>query len=46
MEWIVIPDPHAPPLSESDLKQEVQAALANRSALASRIDERIAAYAQ
>ena len=46
MEWIVIPDPHAPALSESDLKHEMQAALANRSALASRIDERIAAYAQ
>jgi [protein-PII] uridylyltransferase len=38
MEWIVIPDPHAPPLSEKKLHQELHDAL--------EIEERIEAYAQ
>ena len=46
MEWIVIPDPHAPPLSEKKLYQELEAALESKSSLAQRIEERVAAYAQ
>ena len=46
MEWIVIPDPHAPPLSEKKLHQELHDALESKSSLARRIEERIEAYAQ
>jgi [protein-PII] uridylyltransferase len=46
MEWIVIPDPHAPPLSEKKLYQELEAALESKNSLAQRIEERVAAYAQ
>jgi len=46
MEWIVIPDPHAPTLTEKNLHHELQEALRNRSSLAARIEERIEAYAQ
>jgi [protein-PII] uridylyltransferase len=46
MEWIVIPDPHAPPLSEKKLHQELEEALGSKSSLAQRIEERIEAYAQ
>ena len=46
MQWIVIPDPHAPVLTEAVLHQEISAALENRISLAQRIDERIKAYAQ
>ena len=46
MEWIVIPDPHAPLLSEKKLHQELQDALEDNRSLARRIEERIAAYAQ
>jgi [protein-PII] uridylyltransferase len=46
MEWIVIPDPHAPTLTEKNLHHELEEALRNRSSLAARIEERIEAYAQ
>ena len=46
MQWIVIPDPHAPVLTERVLHNELQAALDNKSSLARRIEERIEAYAQ
>ncbi|CAN2240647.1 [protein-PII] uridylyltransferase [Candidatus Planktophila dulcis] len=46
MEWIVIPDPHAPTLTEKNLHHELEEALRNRSSLAARIEERIQAYAQ
>lgn len=46
MQWIVIPDPHAPALTEKVLHSELQAALENKSSLARRIEERIEAYAQ
>jgi len=43
MEWIVIPDPHAPALTEKTLHRELEEALRNKSSLAQRIDERIQA---
>jgi [protein-PII] uridylyltransferase len=46
MEWIVIPDPHAPALTQEKLHQELAKALENKSSLASRIQERIDTYAQ
>jgi len=46
MEWIVIPDPHAPALTEKILHRELEEALRNKSSLALRIEERIQAYAQ
>jgi [protein-PII] uridylyltransferase len=46
MEWIVIPDPHAPALTEKTLHRELEEALRNKSSLALRIEERIQAYAQ
>jgi [protein-PII] uridylyltransferase len=46
MQWIVIPDPHAPLLTEKVLHDELQAALDNTKSLARRIEERIEAYAQ
>ena len=46
MEWIVIPDPHAPLLTQEALHDEIAAALENRTSLATRIAERISAYAQ
>jgi [protein-PII] uridylyltransferase len=46
MQWIVIPDPHAPDLTEKVLHHELSAALDNESSLARRIEERIEAYAQ
>ena len=46
MQWIVIPDPHAPVLTEKVLHSELQAALDSKSSLARRIQERIEAYAQ
>ena len=46
MQWIVIPDPHAPLLTEETLHQELSSALESRSSLAQKIDERIKAYAQ
>ncbi len=46
MEWIVIPDPHAPQLTQEKLHQELARALESKSSLASRIQERIDTYAQ
>ena len=46
MEWIVIPDPHAPALTEKTLHRELEEALRNKSSLTQRIEERIQAYAQ
>ena len=46
MEWLVIPDPHAPTLTEKVLHHELEEALRNKSSLTQRIEERIAAYAQ
>jgi [protein-PII] uridylyltransferase len=46
MQWIVIPDPHAPLLTEAALHQELSDALESRSSLAQKIEERIKAYAQ
>lgn len=46
MEWIVIPDPNAPALTQEKLHQELTRALENKSSLASRIQERIDTYAQ
>jgi [protein-PII] uridylyltransferase len=46
MEWIVIPDPNAPALTQEKLHQELARALENKSSLASRIQERIDTYAQ
>jgi [protein-PII] uridylyltransferase len=46
MEWIVIPDPNAPSLTQEKLHQELARALESKSSLASRIQERIDTYAQ
>ena len=46
MEWIVIPDPHAPALTEKILHRELVDALASKDSLAQRISDRIEAYAQ
>ena len=46
MQWIVIPDPHAPELTEKVLYKELNEALENKSSLARRIQERIEAYSQ
>jgi [protein-PII] uridylyltransferase len=46
MQWIVIPDPHAPLLTEEALHQELTDALESNSLLARKIEERIQAYAQ
>jgi [protein-PII] uridylyltransferase len=45
MEWIVIPDPHAPVLSEEKLQDEIARALKSRDSLSERIQARIDAYA-
>ncbi len=46
MEWIVIPDPHAPELTNKVLHDELTRALGSKSSLKERIQERIDAYAQ
>jgi [protein-PII] uridylyltransferase len=46
MEWIVIPDPYAPGLTQEKLHLEIAKAVENKSSLASRIQERIDTYAQ
>jgi [protein-PII] uridylyltransferase len=46
MEWIVIPDPHAPVLEKEKLHDEITRALKSRSSLSERIQERIDAYSQ
>ena len=46
MEWIVIPDPNAPELTDKVLHDELTRALSSKSSLKARIQERIDAYAQ
>jgi len=46
MEWIVIPDPNAPELTNKVLHDELSRALSSKSSLKERIQERIDAYAQ
>ncbi|CAB4538046.1 unannotated protein [freshwater metagenome] len=46
MEWIVVPDPHAPKLTSEKLHDELTRALANRSSLKERIQNRIDAYSE
>ena len=46
MEWIVIPEPHAPVLEEQKLHDEITRALKSRSSLSERIQERIDVYSQ
>jgi [protein-PII] uridylyltransferase len=46
MEWIVIPDPHAPTLEVAKMHDEINKALKSRSTLSERIQARIDAYAQ
>lgn len=46
MEWIVIPDPNAPSLTEKILRLELLEALRDRKSLAARISERIKMYSQ
>jgi [protein-PII] uridylyltransferase len=46
MQWIVIPDPHAPLLTEEALHRELADALESSSSLAQKIEERIKAYTQ
>jgi [protein-PII] uridylyltransferase len=46
MEWIVVPDPHAPKLTEEKLHDELSRALGSKSSLKERIQERIDAYSQ
>jgi [protein-PII] uridylyltransferase len=46
MQWIVIPDPHAPLLTEEALHRELTDALESNNSLAQKIEERIKAYAQ
>ena len=46
MEWIVIPDPHAPELTHKVLHDELTRALSSKSSLKARIQERIDAYSQ
>lgn len=45
MEWIVQPDPNAPPTKADELKSEISKALSNEEKLAERIRARIEAYA-
>jgi len=46
MEWIVVPDTHAPKLTEEKLHDELSRALGSKSSLKERIQERIDAYSQ
>jgi [protein-PII] uridylyltransferase len=46
MEWIVVPDPHAPELTEEKLHDELSRALESKSSLKERIQSRIDAYSQ
>jgi [protein-PII] uridylyltransferase len=46
MEWIVVPDPHAPELTEEKLHDELSRALESKSSLKERIQGRIDAYSQ
>ena len=46
MEWIVVPDPNAPKLTEEKLHDELSRALGSKSSLKERIQSRIDAYSQ
>jgi [protein-PII] uridylyltransferase len=46
MEWLVIPDPHAPDLTREELHRELVKGLAGEERLAERIRNRIEAYIQ
>jgi len=46
MEWIVLPDPNAPDLSQEHLAREISRGFESEGKLAERIQERIDAYAQ
>lgn len=46
MEWIVIPDPNAPDLTNEVLSRELQRGFESEGRLAQRIADRIAAYSQ
>jgi [protein-PII] uridylyltransferase len=46
MEWIVVPDPHAPDLSREDLHRELVKGIEAEAKLGERIQARIDAYAQ
>jgi [protein-PII] uridylyltransferase len=45
MEWIVLPDPHAPDLTATDIQREIKRAFGDESQLAEKIQSRINAYA-
>jgi len=45
MEWIVLPDPHAPDLTATDIQNEIKRAFTDESQLAEKIQSRIIAYA-
>jgi [protein-PII] uridylyltransferase len=46
MEWIVVPDPHAPDLTREDLHRELVKGIEAEAKLGERIQARIEAYAQ
>ena len=46
MEWIVAPDPHAPPVTREVLVEKISAALEDAGSIADEITRRISAYAQ
>ena len=46
MEWIVVPDPHAPDLTREDLHRELVKGIEAEAKLGERIQARIDAYAQ
>jgi [protein-PII] uridylyltransferase len=46
MEWIVVPDPHAPDLTRDDLYRELVKGIEAEAKLGERIQARIDAYAQ
>jgi [protein-PII] uridylyltransferase len=45
MEWVVLPDPHAPDLTAADIQREIKRAFVDESQLAVKIQSRISAYA-
>jgi [protein-PII] uridylyltransferase len=45
MEWVVLPDPHAPELTAADIQREIKRAFVDESQLAEKIQSRISAYA-
>jgi [protein-PII] uridylyltransferase len=45
MEWVVLPDPHAPDLTAADIQREIKRAFVDEAQLAEKIQSRISAYA-